>query len=57
MSNGPILSFSVDGHEAGDGVSLPEGGREMTMMRWGMPPPPRTGAPPTTDEERDEMFG
>jgi putative SOS response-associated peptidase YedK len=26
-----------------------EGGREMAMMRWGMPPPPRTpGAPVTT---------
>jgi putative SOS response-associated peptidase YedK len=21
-------------------------GRELTMMRWGMPPPPRTGGPP-----------
>ena len=21
-------------------------GREMTLMRWGMPPPPRTGGPP-----------
>ncbi len=20
--------------------------RELTMMRWGMPPPPRTGGPP-----------
>jgi putative SOS response-associated peptidase YedK len=22
--------------------------RELTMMRWGMPPPPRTGGPPVT---------
>ena len=22
---------------------------EMTMMRWGMPPPPRTGRPPVTN--------
>jgi hypothetical protein len=21
-------------------------GTELTMMRWGMPPPPRTGGPP-----------
>ena len=26
-----------------------EGGSEMTMMRWGMPPPPRTGGPPVTN--------
>ena len=24
-------------------------GREMIMMRWGMPPPPRTGGPPVTN--------
>jgi putative SOS response-associated peptidase YedK len=24
-------------------------GGEMRMMRWGMPPPPRTGGPPVTD--------
>ena len=24
-------------------------GTEMTMMRWGMPPPPRTGGPPVTN--------
>ena len=24
-------------------------GRELTMMRWGMPPPPRTGGPPITN--------
>jgi len=24
-------------------------GREMTLMRWGMPPPPRTGGPPVTN--------
>ena len=23
--------------------------REMVMMRWGMPPPPRTGGPPVTN--------
>jgi len=23
--------------------------REMAMMRWGMPPPPRTGGPPVTN--------
>ena len=23
-----------------------ETGRELSMMRWGMPPPPRTGGPP-----------
>jgi putative SOS response-associated peptidase YedK len=26
-----------------------EGGREMVMMRWGMPPPPRSGGPPVTN--------
>jgi putative SOS response-associated peptidase YedK len=26
-----------------------EGGREMAMMRWGMPTPPRTGGPPFTN--------
>src|SRR5260370_556870 len=25
------------------------GDREMVMMRWGMPPPPRTGGPPVTN--------
>jgi putative SOS response-associated peptidase YedK len=25
-----------------------ETGRELSMMRWGMPPPPRTGDPPVT---------
>ena len=25
------------------------GERELTMMRWGMPPPPRTGGPPVTN--------
>jgi putative SOS response-associated peptidase YedK len=24
-------------------------GRELVMMRWGMPPPPRTGGPPVTN--------
>ena len=23
-----------------------DSGRELAMMRWGMPPPPRTGGPP-----------
>src|SRR6202171_4375592 len=26
-----------------------DGGLELTMMRWGMPPPPRTGGPPVTN--------
>ena len=26
-----------------------EAGHEMTLMRWGMPPPPRTGGPPVTN--------
>jgi putative SOS response-associated peptidase YedK len=26
-----------------------ETGRELSMMRWGMPPPPRTGGPPVTN--------
>jgi MFS transporter, DHA2 family, multidrug resistance protein len=26
-----------------------DSGREMVMMRWGMPPPPRSGEPPVTD--------
>ena len=26
-----------------------EGGRELVLMRWGMPPPPRTGGPPVTN--------
>jgi hypothetical protein len=26
-----------------------EGGSELAMMRWGMPPPPRTGGPPVTN--------
>jgi TolB protein len=30
VSNGPVLSFSVDGHEAGDEIRLSEGGRELT---------------------------
>ena len=25
------------------------GERELIMMRWGMPPPPRTGGPPVTN--------
>jgi putative SOS response-associated peptidase YedK len=24
-------------------------GSELTLMRWGMPPPPRTGGPPVTN--------
>ena len=24
-------------------------GREMALMHWGMPPPPRTGGPPVTN--------
>ena len=26
-------------------------GREIVMMRWGMPPSPRTGGPPVTNIE------
>src|SRR6266702_1228950 len=26
-----------------------DAGREMVLMRWGMPPPPRTGGPPVTN--------
>ena len=26
-----------------------EAGTEIAMMRWGMPPPPRTGGPPVTN--------
>jgi len=26
-----------------------DAGREMSMLRWGMPPPPRTGGPPVTN--------
>jgi putative SOS response-associated peptidase YedK len=26
-----------------------DGERELIMMRWGMPPPPRTGGPPVTN--------
>jgi putative SOS response-associated peptidase YedK len=26
-----------------------DGEREMLIMRWGMPPPPRTGGPPVTN--------
>jgi putative SOS response-associated peptidase YedK len=26
-----------------------DGKREMVLMRWGMPPPPRTGGPPVTN--------
>jgi putative SOS response-associated peptidase YedK len=26
-----------------------DSGRELSMMRWGMPPPPRTGGPPVTN--------
>jgi putative SOS response-associated peptidase YedK len=25
------------------------GGREMALMRWGMPPPPKFGGPPVTN--------
>src|SRR3954471_16926993 len=26
-----------------------DAGTEMTLMRWGVPPPPRTGGPPVTN--------
>jgi putative SOS response-associated peptidase YedK len=28
-----------------------ETGTEMALMRWGMPPPPRTGGPPITNPQ------
>jgi putative SOS response-associated peptidase YedK len=30
-------------------VRKAEVGRELTLMRWGMPPPPRTGGSPVTN--------
>jgi putative SOS response-associated peptidase YedK len=30
-------------------VSNTDTGRELAMMRWGMPPPPRTPGPPVTN--------
>lgn len=30
-------------------VRSTEGGRELIMMRWGMPPPPKFGGPPVTN--------
>jgi hypothetical protein len=30
-------------------MGLEREGRELVMMRWGMPPPPRTGGPPVTN--------
>ncbi len=32
-----------------DHRAVADGELEMTMMRWGMPPPPRTGGPPVTN--------
>src|SRR3954452_11183663 len=29
--------------------SLPDGGRELTLMRWGFPPPPKLGTQPVTN--------
>jgi putative SOS response-associated peptidase YedK len=29
--------------------NMDAGRREMVLMRWGMPPPPRTGGPPVTN--------
>lgn len=39
----PDYPAPVVRNNAGDGQ------REMTMMRWGMPPPPRVGGPPVTN--------
>jgi hypothetical protein len=30
-------------------IRYTDAGTEMVMMRWGMPPPPRTGGPPVTN--------
>jgi putative SOS response-associated peptidase YedK len=30
-------------------VRTPDGERELNMMRWGMPPPPKLGGPPVTN--------
>jgi hypothetical protein len=30
-------------------ISNTDTGRELAMMRWGMPPPPRMGGPPVTN--------
>jgi len=30
--------------------------REIAMMRWGMPPPPRTGGPPVTNKRVVDVF-
>src|SRR5215210_4244502 len=29
--------------------NLPDGGRELTLMRWGFPPPPKFGTQPVTN--------
>jgi putative SOS response-associated peptidase YedK len=34
-----------------------EAGTEMTLMRWGMPPPPRTGGPPVTNIRNTSAAG
>ena len=34
-------------------ISNTEAGTEMTLMRWGMPPPPRTRGPPVTNMARE----
>jgi putative SOS response-associated peptidase YedK len=34
-----------------------EAGTEMTLMRWGMPPPPRTGGPPVTNIRNTSSAG
>jgi putative SOS response-associated peptidase YedK len=31
--------------------------RELTMMRWGMPPPPRAGGPPVTNVRMSTRIG
>ena len=30
-------------------IRVDKGERELTMMRWGMPPPPKFGGPPVTN--------
>jgi len=34
-----------------------EAGTEMTLMRWGMPPPSRTGGPPVTNIRNTSSAG
>jgi putative SOS response-associated peptidase YedK len=33
-----------------------DSGTELAMMRWGMPPPPRTGGPPVTNIRQGVIY-